>query len=170
MNSPLKDLIVISSKHKRNRKENWILLFELIIIVCLCLFRTLLATFFIDFYPINGTFQNFNPVRRFLNGQIPYTDFQDYLGLGHLYFGTIFTFLLGGTYKNSLIAFSFLQIIPLILIFYTVGKSVFNHKLKSLSITTFLLLILFIKPSPLNHLNETFLNSLSSALSIRKLS
>lgn len=33
----------------------------------------------------NGDFQNYNPVRRMLAGQVPYRDFTVYLGVGELY-------------------------------------------------------------------------------------
>ena len=31
-----------------------------------------------------------HPLARLLDGQIPYKDFQDYLGLGHLFIGSLF--------------------------------------------------------------------------------
>lgn len=60
---------------------------------------------FADFYPLNGDFQNFNPVRRYFSGQTPFKDFEVYLGLGHLISGRIFTYLFGGDFHASLYAF-----------------------------------------------------------------
>ena len=37
-----------------------------------------------DFLAINGDFQNYNVLRRFLDGQVPYRDFTNYLGMGVL--------------------------------------------------------------------------------------
>lgn len=37
-----------------------------------------------DFLAINGDFQNYNILRRFLDGQVPYRDFTNYLGMGVL--------------------------------------------------------------------------------------
>ena len=38
-----------------------------------------------DFFAINGDFQNYNVLRRFLDGQVPYRDFTNYLGMGVLW-------------------------------------------------------------------------------------
>ncbi len=38
-----------------------------------------------DFIPINGDFQNYNVFRRLLDGQIPFKDFTNYLGMGNIY-------------------------------------------------------------------------------------
>lgn len=81
---------------------------EILITISLCIVHSVGAGHYANFYPINGTFQNYNPVRRLLDGQIPYRDFQDYLGLGHLYLGAVLTALFGGNYRSSLMAFSFL--------------------------------------------------------------
>lgn len=78
-----------------------------------------------NFFPINGTFQNFNPARRLLNGQVPYKDFQDYLGMGHLYVRVISAVLFGGTYRSSLMGFSFLTFFGFAFISYVIGRVVF---------------------------------------------
>lgn len=39
----------------------------------------------ITFYPLNGSFQTYNPLRRILAGKLPGRDFQTYLGLGTTY-------------------------------------------------------------------------------------
>lgn len=64
--------------------------------LAICFIYSLRAGHYADFSPINGTFQNFNPCRRLLAGQIPYKDFTDYLGMGHLYAGSMFTAFLEG--------------------------------------------------------------------------
>src|SRR5687768_5805309 len=38
-----------------------------------------------DFHPLNGDFQNFNPVRRLFLGEQPGHNFDSYLGLGPVY-------------------------------------------------------------------------------------
>ncbi len=102
----------INKKHAYKMKwslSNYFpLIFIILVIVLLCYVHSLSAGNYADFFPINGTFQNYNPVRRFLAGQIPYRDFYDYLGIGHLYIGSLFTLLFGGNYVASLRAFSFL--------------------------------------------------------------
>ena len=67
-----------------------------IFILCIIIISALNTSNTIDFYPINGTFQNYNPIRRLLSGQVPFMDFYDYLGLGHLYIGALLTCIFGG--------------------------------------------------------------------------
>jgi hypothetical protein len=57
-----------------------------------------------DFYPLNGDFQNFNPIRRWLAGECPGRDFNAYLGLGPTGLMTVATGLLGGDFRASLAA------------------------------------------------------------------
>ena len=58
----------------------------------------------LDFYPLNGDFQNFNPIRRWLAGECPGRDFNAYLGLGPTGLMTVTTALLGGDFRASLAA------------------------------------------------------------------
>ena len=67
-----------------------------LVLIVICLLYAMSFGHYVNFYPINGTVQNFNPVRRLLAGQIPYRDFQDYLGMGHLFSGAIATLATGG--------------------------------------------------------------------------
>ena len=95
----------ISSKIKLpGGGKNQVTFVGIIMMFLINLLYAMYQGYYANFYPINGTFQNFNPVRRFLAGQVPYKDFQDYLGLGHLYSGSIATKLFGGDYQSSLIA------------------------------------------------------------------
>lgn len=96
-------------------KASLIVIFNIIIMLCICAIHCLNAGHYVDFFPINGNFQNYNPVRRLLDGQIPYRDFQDYLGMGHLYIGSFVTRIFGSNYKASLQAFSCLQFVSLAL-------------------------------------------------------
>lgn len=127
-------------------RDNWIFMAEVVITVLLCLVHSLSAGHYADFFPINGTFQNYNPVRRLLDGQVPYRDFQDYLGLGHLYFGSIFTALFGGSYRSSLMAFSFLTFGSFALISYMVSSVVFKRKEISAAFTNIVLAVVLIQP------------------------
>lgn len=127
-------------------RKTWIIVIETIIFLGICILYSVSANHDANFYPINGTFQNFNPVRRFLDGQVPYKDFQDYLGLGHLYAGTILTVLFGGDYHASLMAFSFLTFVGAGLISLMVGNAVFKKKEISLALTNLFLVTLIISP------------------------
>lgn len=52
----------------------------------------------------NGDFQNYNPVRRLLDGQAPYADFAVYLGAGELYSVGAVLLCIGNTFANSVFA------------------------------------------------------------------
>lgn len=106
---------------KKIKKESLIFILEILLMLAICLLHSLSTGHYVDFWPMNGTFQNFNPVRRLLSGQIPYRDFQDYLGLGHLYTGTIMTLIFGGDYQGSLVAFTFLSFAGLACLSFMVG-------------------------------------------------
>ena len=99
-----------------------------------------------DFGPLNGTFQDFNPIRRLLSGQIPFRDFSDYLGLGHLYLGSLATLLFGGTFFASKTAFVFLAFLSLALIAAVLGTAVFRSAVKGLSAALLILSLLLIRP------------------------
>ena len=57
----------------------------------------------ISFFPINGDFQNYNVIRRLLDGQVPYVDFTNYLGVGVLYVNTAILRVVGNTFADSYI-------------------------------------------------------------------
>ena len=135
-------------------KEQWFSILGLLLMFAICWLHALAAGHYVDFYPINGTFQNFNPIRRLFDGQIPYKDFMDYLGIGHLYMGAIFTVIFGGNYQASLIAFSFLTFFGLAVISLVVGNAVFGDWKISIGATNIVLTMLIIQPL-------FFVNSLS---------
>ena len=54
-----------------------------------------------DFTAVNGDFQTYNVLRRFLDGQVPYRDFTNYLGMGVLWLNAPFL-LLHNTFTASL--------------------------------------------------------------------
>lgn len=122
--------------------------------------------YYANFYPINGTFQNFNPVRRFLAGQVPYKDFQDYLGLGHLYSGSIATKLFGGDYQSSLIAFSFLTTLSLTLILLIAGLAITRKTEAAVSLTNIILVFLVTNSLVIDNIagSEAIKKALESAL------
>ncbi len=134
-----------TSAHKLNNKKVF-LGFSLFLLFLLCFIPAFADGITCNFFPTNGTFQNFNPVRRFLSGQIPYRDFSDYLGLGHLYTGTVFTFLFGGNYQASLMAFSFLQYLSFALISIFIGKAIVKNTQTAISTTNVLLFLLCFLP------------------------
>lgn len=134
-------------QHLRKPKENTVyLIVQGIFLTMICLLHAIAAGHYADFYPINGTFQNFNPVRRLMSGQIPYKEFQDYLGMGHLYTGTLMTLLFGGTYRSSLMAYSFLSIVSLALILLMLFQAILYKKRIAFALTNLILIMLLTKP------------------------
>ena len=90
---------------------------------------SLINTKYIDYNPINGDFQNYNPVRRLLSGQIPFKDFSVYLGCGQLYLEAFLLSIIGNTFKNSLCSMYFLSVfcfwISIMVVVFLVTKSKF---------------------------------------------
>lgn len=94
-----------------------------------------------DFMAMNGTFQNYNPVRRLQAGQTPYADFIDYLGMGHLYIGYLITKLFGGSYSDSIVAFQFLSFFTFGVVFCVLGYVITRRLGLSLAITNVALIL-----------------------------
>lgn len=116
----------------KSKKNNIVIaIFTWVLIILIAMLISIFNNPDCDFISFNGDFQNYNPIRRFLAGQIPYKDFIDYLGLGHLYLGSIATILFGGSFYASKIAFNFLSIISLILVVYVLARSIFQDSKNS---------------------------------------
>ena len=122
--------------------RKWLWVFESLILLAVVFVSLSQRHMNIDFNPINGTFQNFNPIRRLLSGQIPMRDFQDYLGMGHLYLGTLMTVLFGGDYHASLYAFDLLAMLSTLMIFFTIGYCILRDKPVVITITGVVFLLL----------------------------
>ena len=54
-----------------------------------------------EFYPLNGSFQTYNPLRKILSGLFPGRDFYPYLGFGATYFQLPWFALFGGDFAAS---------------------------------------------------------------------
>ncbi len=137
----------LPTRLKKCKPETWFLWSQVVLLAAICLVHAMEAGRYADFHPINGTFQNYNPVRRLLSGQIPYKDFQDYLGLGHLYSGTIMTLLFGGSYRSSLMAFSFLTFGAVILLCIVLGRAIVKKWPLVLAACNFVLLMILVQPA-----------------------
>lgn len=117
----------------------------------------------LDYIPINGTFQNYNIIRRFLDGQIPFVDFPAYLGMGHLVVTSFFTLLFGGDYAASVIAYHFVSSLSVVIYCYALSFVFFK---RNWVIPSFLAVLFRIVLYPL--LDPLFLGG-NSARSIRAL-
>ena len=84
---------------KDKRKISTIVMISLLIILAFIVGIKRIQ--FSDFNPINGDFQNYNPVRRFLTGQIPFKDFSVYLGIGHMLTFSFMQLILGIFFGNN---------------------------------------------------------------------
>ena len=148
---PLKDKALPKNREGWKRlKEcvmnNWVFAVGVVLCILIIFFHAKSAGHYANFYPINGSFQNYNPVRRLISGQIPYRDFQDYLGLGHLYIGSIVTLLFGGTFRHSLMAFSFLTLGGFAAISFVVAKAIFRKKELAIALTNISIVLIVIQP------------------------
>lgn len=99
----------------------------LVLTLLIYLFYALEKNQLCDFVAINGTFQNYNVIRRFLDGQVPFRDFTIYLGFGQLCLGSLFTFLLGGSFADSILAMQLLSSLTPILFSYTLSWLFFKR-------------------------------------------
>lgn len=138
----MRGINILKNRLKNIQTKQCIFIIEIIFMLIICFLHAIDAGHYANFSAINGTFQNYNPVRRFLAGQIPYRDFQDYLGIGHLYIGSIATVIFGGDYQRSLMAFSFLTIFSLALLSTTIGHAIFQNKNIALGSTNVVLALL----------------------------
>ncbi len=88
-----------------------------------------------DFNPINGDFQNYNPVRRMLAGQIPYKDFAVYLGTGQLLLISIIQLIIGNNFTLSLFATNITTVIMCELAIFTISYFILNNKKQAIYTT-----------------------------------
>lgn len=127
----------------------------------MCVVHALPAGVWADFAPGNGDYQNYNVVRRFLDGQTVYADFTAYLGYGHLLFGSILTFIFGGgspDLMSSKMAFQFAAVFSFVIYVYAVFRAIFykNGRVFPLIVANIMLMLLLINPN-------IFINAISVA-------
>lgn len=95
-----------TTKQTLRRLAPWAAL--LILLAGFAALRGLADSFIIDYNITNGDFQNYNPVRHLLAGQVPYADFTVYLGAGELYGVAAILLVVGNTFARSMFAAEFL--------------------------------------------------------------
>ena len=100
-----------------------------------------------DFIPINGDFQNYNPVRRFLSGQTPFQDFAVYLGSGHLIILSAVQLLIGNDFTKSMFAANFVTTLMLQLTVFAIAFLIMKNKKKALYVTLLFSILRFINIS-----------------------
>lgn len=87
------------------RLAGWSALFLSLAAAGVCLWLSATARgYLLDHVPFNGTFQNYDPMRRLLSGQVPGRDFTLYLGFGPAFAAYPLFVALGGDYAASNVA------------------------------------------------------------------
>lgn len=130
---------------KRNKKKIEIIGIVILLILCAVVIGIARITKS-DFNPINGDFQNYNPVRRLLDGQIPYKDFAVYLGSGHLFVFSFVQLLVGNNYTASLFVSNMVTMLLFELTVFAVSFFVLKDKRKALYFTLGITLINIVRP------------------------
>ena len=92
-------------KQTLKRTLPWVLLVA--VLAGLAAVHGLDANFDSSYEIMNGDFQNYNPVRHLLAGQVPYRDFAVYLGAGELYSVGSLLLVLGNSFGRSVFATNF---------------------------------------------------------------
>lgn len=152
-------------------KRDWPVLLLLLTLILMCLVHAIPAGMDANFFAINGDFQNYNVVRRFLNGQAAYVDFTAYLGYGHLLLGSVLTFIFGQghpTFVSSKMAFQFAAIFSLAVWVYAIFWAVLYKKGRILPFlaANIMLLLLLINPNVnASSITAPFFNGMTASLS-----
>lgn len=155
---------------RHNVRKNVDIVVMIALILLLCLLHAVDTCYSLSFGVTDGVFQNYNVVRRLLDGQVPYRDFTLYLGLGHLFSGSFFTWLFGGSFAASQVAFGFLTLLSLCLFSVVIGKLVLGRHSRVPYASTLLLLVILMK-QPLFFknalgLSEPIVAALDASLSV----
>lgn len=119
-------------KIENNRKEIIILIIVFILLGVLVGLNRIVKS---DFNPTNGDWQNYNPIRRLLDGQIPYKDFAVYLGSGHLMLLSFFQIIFGNNFTISLFITNMCTFLIFELTSFIISFLVLQDKKKALYIT-----------------------------------
>ena len=132
-------------------KRNLLLTIAIILFVLTSALSQVFPT--MHFWPINGAFQNYNVVRRLIDGQIPFKDYVVYLGPLHLYLGAVFTLITGNCFASSVFSYNLLAELSFIVLAIALSKAL-NF---SYSKTCSLILLLFCGALFLAHNDISFI-------------
>ncbi len=113
-----------------------------------------------DFKPINGDFQNYNPIRRLLAGQIPFKDFVVYLGSGHLFLLSFFVLILGNNFTSSLFVTNCVTVLLFEFTVFVISFLVLKSKKKAVYIALIFAIINILRPNFLfANMNNEFISA-----------
>lgn len=116
-------------REPKKTKALWAILTALLICGCLVGFaavRGLMENYDLSYNIMDGDFQNYNPVRRLLAGQIPYRQFMVYLGAGELYSVAAVLALIGNSFGHSVFAAAMLTWLVFELLIFAAALTVFQ--------------------------------------------
>ena len=150
------------SNNKFKKFENY---FFIIILLFLAILVGLNRIKISNFDPINGDFQNYNPVRRLLDGQIPFKDFAVYLGSGHMFLTAFFQFFIGDNFTKSLFVNSTITFICFEIFTFFLSFLLLKDKKQALCFTLFFSILNITKPIIMDILvDDQFINALNIGL------
>ena len=136
-------------------------------IIAICILNGLHNLYNANFIPMDGTYQNYNPWRRVMAGEVPFRDFVSLYGLGQIYTGAFLTFLFGGSYAASMVVADFLSLFCAALLLFSIKYMISRSPLKSIYTTLILTSLIAVVPTSLYakmptvvaEMIQTFLNN-----------
>lgn len=117
-----------------------------VLVLALCFSYALRFYPFISISAINGDFQNYNVVRRFLVGQAPFRDFVAYLGFGHLILLSIPQLVFGDNFAMSIAISHAVTFLSFAFLIYVLSQLIIKDKTKSIILTISFLLLNLLRP------------------------
>ncbi len=152
---------------KDKRKISTIVMISLLIILAFIVGIKRIQ--FSDFNPINGDFQNYNPVRRFLTGQIPFKDFSVYLGIGHMltfsFMQLILGIFFGNNFTTSLLVTNMTTFMAFELTVFLISYFILKNKKGAFLTTLIFAMVNIIRPQfIINNLDALFVSALNFGL------
>jgi hypothetical protein len=157
----------LPARHKHYVKDIILISAYIIVLLALCLIKAKQNSHTSDFNPINGDFQNYNPIRRLLAGQVPYKDFPVYLGAGHLYVGALLVWIFGNNFTASLFSMEFITVLCFELWIFSIAYIIIRDKVDALFLALGFAILNFIRPDfILNNLMPEFLPSFNIGLTV----
>lgn len=155
----------------RYLKKNFFIILLLVLMFFMCYFYAKSEGMTADFNALNGDFQNYNPVRRLLDGQLPFKDFVEYLGLGHALIGLVMVKVFGMGEQSisiSKAAFCAATLLSFCLITYTLLHAILakrnQGKLYAMVLTSLFLFVILTNSSMIQGFLNARVNELYTAM------
>lgn len=134
----VKCILVEAMEEKIEIRRRVLLILPVLFIIIFCVLNGLHCSNNANFFPMDGTYQNYNSWRRILVGEVPFRDFVSLYGLGQVYVGAFLTLILGGSYADSMVAADILSLLCTALLLYTIQFLVLRDHKQALYSTSIL--------------------------------